>query len=304
MKSVSNIFNRWQKFCSSHKIDRDVARVLYISNKDKIRENDAFWADIVSNFMKNRNDDSAENNKMEESSSSVLTTLQEIKSLLIYLSSEPVRHVRSFIRLEDSSNQSVLNKWRQAMSFIMNATKVDESISFAKIFNLLREKLIDIDLKFMSVKFQAVDDTSNVHLKALFRKKRQEFLNELIIPVIIPDQPNSNNATIYFLFNAKEIFTIIDSAYANETLTQNSVLTTRCAVTLEREFFLTRVIYMVLHAMIHLKCSLKFGNAFMTHDKHEYFDQLQMTVPQSLYGHFLQPYSTMIYNNDTTQSTV
>lgn len=315
MGQQRNVFNDWQKFCATNKCNSETARCIYVLRKKQIKASESNWSTILQDFNRQRDKINEESNEYgleanniknhnaneKEIPSSIVDTLREIKSLLLYLSSEPARKVRSFIKLEDDSNQLVHQKWRKGICGIMSEVKPDEVISLKKIFELLREKIIDIDLGSMNVKFIGIDDTVSMHFQVLFKKKREEFYNEIIIPIIAPNNLNSESVTIYMLYNTKELFSIIDSAYSTEMSTRKSVLTTTTAEILEKEFFITRIIYFILHAMIHLKCALKYGNSFMTHNSHEYFDLLQVTVPPPLYVHFLQPYTAAVYNNSQCQ---
>lgn len=316
MRQNKNVFNDWQKFCSVNKFNRETARNIYVLKKEQIKASESNWLKILEEFNRQRkeiikecgeNDLERKIKKHHDSTddvthvgipSSVITTLTEIKSLLLYLSSEPVRHVRSFIKLEDGNDHMVHERWRKGICSIMSELKADDAISFKRIFELLREHLIDIDLNSMAVKFLGIDDIANTHFQVLFKKRREEFYNEIVMPVIISDKNSTGPVTIYMLYSPKEIFSIIESAYSTETTNRNSVLTTIMAENLEKEFFITRIIYFILHAMLHLKCALKYGNSFMTHKNHEYFDMLQVIVPPSLYMHFLQPYTAAVYNNN------
>lgn len=303
-----NTFNEWQKFCAANKCNRETARSIYVLKKDQIKASESNWLRILEDFNRQHDEIVKEsgsyNSNEHELPASLVNTLQEIKSLLLYLSCEPVRHVRSFIKLEDDTNQLVHQNWRKGFSSIMSAIKSDDAISFKRIFELLRENIIDIDLNSMDVKFMAIDETVNMNFQILFKKKREEFYNEIVVPVIISDKTNSSAPTIYMLYNTNEILSIIDSAYSAETSTRKSVLTNTMSETLEREFFITRITYFILHAMVHLKCALKYGNSFMTHNSHEYFDVLQVTVPPPLYVHFLQPYSAPVYNNSQSKRQI
>lgn len=306
-----NIFNQWQKFCSASNIPKEEVKRLYDAHKSEIRtSNPTLWFNLLKKAplrerSKNQqegseslsrddvttNTEDTSNTTHEQMVKDVYNTLTEIKSFLIFLTSEPSRHVKSFIELEEKTDVNVLKKWAEGISTIMNKLKNSEEysnnnfiIDLKQIYSLINEHLFSIPKieNIGQVSFVNVTYESDLKIKLLFESKRKKYSNEFVVPVIL------RNAVIFF-YNSKELLNLIDNRYRSEILYNNDYITTSQNKLVEIDYFVTHMIYCVLHAMIHLHCSVVFNNAYMNHEDHNYYKTVEGIIPRPLFKFFLTP---------------
>jgi hypothetical protein len=335
VEQSNNIFNMWQTFCNSNNVDRKLCIQLYKDNKHRIRKtmqveadpdwqsssstpkliNNLAWLDILRSNGNIVVLDGEQQQQQQQQTiiiddlitlvPTIASTLKEIKQFLIYLSCEPTRKVRSYINLEDDCNSKVHHKWRAFVVHIMEHFRNTSNYSLKTIFDIIRLKLLDIQIaRDVDIRFKPVDTICNKQLQLIFKDKRDSFPNELIVPSIVGRIGQQQHSTIYMLYDPREIFALIDIDYKRELSDSHvhSVLKVQFSINIENEFILTRLILIVLHAMLHLKCSLLYKQAFFSHESHLYFDLLEQIVPPPLYAYFLNPYSLNLPSdsNDTT----
>lgn len=311
--SSKNLYNQWQRFCAASNVPKDEVKRLYDTHKSEIRtSNPTLWFNYLnkSTFKEREEDDQDitestpdilknDNNMQlninkdahEQVIKDVYDTLTEIKSFLIFLISEPSRHVKSFIELEEKTDVNILKRWTDGMTMIMNKLKHSEEysnnnfiIDLKQIYSLLYEHIFSVPKieKIGQVSFINVTHESDLKIKLLFESKRKRFSNEFIIPIII------KNAVVFF-YNSKELLNLIDNRYRSEILYNNDYITTSPNKSVEFDFFITHMIYSVLHAMLHLYCSVIFNNSYMNHEDHNYYKTVEGTVPRPLFKYFLTP---------------
>lgn len=301
--SSKNLYNQWQRFCAASNIPKDKVKQLYDEYKNEIKTtNPTLWFNFLEKIplQENSNTNPPESYDTEENTlkttneqmiKDVYNTLTEIKSFLIFLVSEPSRHVKSFIELEEKTDVNIIKKWTEGISSIMNKLKNTEEynsnnylIDLKQIYSLISENLFSIPNieKIGQVSFVNVTYESDLKIKLLFESKRKKHTNEFILPVIV------KNAIVFF-YNTKELLNLIDNRYRSEMLYNNDYITTSQNKSVEIEFFVTHFIYTVLHAMLHLYCSVTFNNAYMNHEDHNYYKTVESIIPRPLFKYFLTP---------------
>jgi hypothetical protein len=302
-----NTYNQWQRFCAASNVPKDQVKLLYDTHKSQIKTtNPTLWFNFLNKSSLQENDETStipENTENEDSKASqeqmmkdVYITLKEIKSFLIFLISEPSRHVKSFINLEEKTDDNVLKKWSQGMAIVMNKLKNSEEynntnyiIDLKQVYLLISEHLFSIPQieKIGQVSFVNVTYESDIKIKLLFETKRKKYINEFIIPIITKNDSNINS--VIFFYNTNELLSLIDNRYRSELVYNNDYITTSQNKFVEIDFFLTHMIYTVLHSMIHLYCSVIFNNSFMSHEDHNYYKSVESIVPRPLFKYFLMP---------------
>lgn len=298
-----NLYNQWQRFCAASNVPKNEVKRLYDSFKSEIKTtNPTLWFNFLKQIplQEKNTDDIAETQENEDKTDKisyeqmikdVYVTLTEIKSFLIFLVSEPSRHVKSFIDLEEKTDVNIIKKWTEGISVIMSKLKNSEEynnnnyiMDLKQIYSLINDHLFSVPKieKIGQVSFLNVTYESELKIKILFESKRKKYTNELIIPVII------KNAVVFF-YNSKELLNLIDGRYRSEVLYNNDYITTSQNKSVEVEFFVTHMIYAILHAMIHLYCSVTFSNSYMNHEDHNYYKTVESIIPRPLFKYFLTP---------------
>lgn len=302
-----NLYNQWQRFCAASNVPKEEVKQLYDIHKTEIKTtNPTLWFNFLNNAPLQEKDKDVpniiENRDTEDITSheqmirDVYVTLKEIKSFLIFLVSEPSRHVKSFINLEEKTDINIIKKWTEGITFVMNKLKNSEEynknnfiIDLKQIYLLITEHLFPIPQieKIGQILFINVTYESDIKIKLLFESKRKKYINEFIVPIIMKNDNSLN--TVVFFYNSRELLNLIDNRYKSEVLYNNEYITTSQNKSVEVEFFVTHMIYLVLHAMLHLYCSVTFNNSYMNHEDHNYYKTVESVIPRPLFKFFLTP---------------
>ena len=302
----SNLFNHWQKFCSIAGIPKSEVKPLYDLHKNELQNsNPSTWFNLFKKKNNNQTNDDDKNNTNSEWSNHQQTvtlepellkdihiTLREIKQFLIHLSCEPSRSVESFFTLESITDQKVLDKWAAGLSLVMSKLTASEDsqiiIDLNSVYELISEHLFKVNLvNIVEVKFYHVTDQVDINIKILFDSKREKYPNEIVVPVITKNSHNQN--VVYFFYNLAELLSVINRRFKTEHKYYNEYVKTTISKSVEKNFYITQMVYIVLHALIHLKCSIEFKDAYLSHEDANYFKTVESIVPRSLYKYFLQP---------------
>ncbi|TLY46267.1 MAG: hypothetical protein E6K54_08505 [Gammaproteobacteria bacterium] len=307
-----NIFNEWQRFCSASNIKKSDVKTLYDKHRSTIKStNPTLWFNIVGGAplqqAQQEQDDldieegvsgnvGKEKDQRDEFLKDIYVTLSEIKSFLIYLCSEPSRHVKSYIELEEKSDEGVLLKWSTGLGQIMSELDKTKEFSNANLIIDIKQIYLLV-CKFLfpmveteklgPVQFVDVTPESETRIKMFFDTKRKKFFNELLIPVVTRN--DKGNSVVYFFYSSREVLSLIERRYASEMMYHSDYVTTTQNKAVEQQFFLTQMVYVVLHGMLHLHCSLYYKNAYMAHEDHNYYQVVERIVPKPLYRYFLMP---------------
>lgn len=301
MSGKVNMYNMWQKFCASVNIPKDQVKTLYDANKNEIKStNPSLWYDLI---KKNNTSDSENTNDVSlpqhenDMLKDIYITLKEIKTFLMYLSSEPSRHVKSYINLEEKTDEIVLCKWAEGIKKIMLTLLTTEQfngnnliIDLKQIYNLISENLFSVPQinKSVEVTFYPITNESDTRIKILFQNKRLKYSNEFLIPTILKDEMQRMN--VYFFYSMNELIHQIDLRYRSELVFHTDYITTSQSRNVEYEYYTTHIIYFVLHAMLHLHCSILFKDSFMNHNDFKYYKTVEKVIPKTLYKFFLAPH--------------
>lgn len=338
--SKANVYNQFQRFCSKSNVPKEEVKKLYKLHRNKIKfSNPTLWAELIQNKsiqesvrQEKKNGEGEEEENVEgwegegvgeeggEKTASgsgfdyspdmirdIYHTLNDIKAFLHFLSSEPSRHVKSYISFEEKTDQNILNKWGAAMNQIMqtlrkteqfncNTNKVEGNggegliIDLKQIYVLINDHLLNIPQvdKNDDVNFVPVTYESDTRIKLLFETKRKTFVNEHIYPAIMKNEHSLKNG-IYFFYNPRELLSLIEQRYRNEMVFHSEYITTSQSKLVEHDFYHTQFVYITLHAMLHLLCSILYKNSFLSHDDTLYYKTVENIVPKPLFRYFLMP---------------
>jgi len=314
-KSNGNLYNEFQRYCSLSNIPKSQVKGLYVKHKNALKNtNPSLWDTIVDEsplqdynaeetteqtLVEKVEEHTTENHlDFEKTIKDVYVTLSEIKSFLIYLCSEPSRHIKAYVTLEEKTDENILLKWSSGMNQIMGELSRTKElingtsnliIDIKQVYCLIKQFLFptsEVD-KIGSVTFLNIFNESDVRKKLLFDLKRKKYCNEFIIPVVTRNEIGKN--AIYFFYNSRELLNLIEHRYSTEMMYHSEYISTAQLKVVEQEYFLTQMIYIVLHGMIHLHCSVHYNNSYLDHSDHNYYKTIENLVPKTLFRYFLTP---------------